>query len=194
MVENSLSWPADVAQLLDEHHLVVIGDSSARRAALAQSLWLHLDELAASRALILNGSRCRELDDFCMLLENGLNGGSRITRTIPGLIDFLRNGTVSDHHLYLLWQDADVLLEADVELFGRITNVLLAVATEHEQLNPDVLTLQRTVFLGSDKLGAYAELEHAQFQVWLEEDEQPDLWEIEACVPRPPVLTYRLEG
>ena len=194
MVENSLSWPADVAQLLDEHHLVVIGDSAARRAALAQSLRLHLDELEGSRAVVLNGTHCRGLDDFCLLLENSLSGPARIPRSIPGLVEFLRNGTVSAHHFYLLWQDADVLLETDVELFGRIANVLLAVATEHEQLNPDVLTLQRTVFLGSDKLGAYAELETGQFQAWLEESQAPDLWEIEACVPRPPVLTYRLEG
>ena len=74
-----------------------------------------------------------------------------------------------------------------------MVNALLGTAAYHEHVEPDVLVLQRVVFFGGDKLGASAEEPHGQFNAWLTEDDG-DLWEVYACLERPPVMTFRLDG
>jgi hypothetical protein len=95
---------------------------------------------------------------------------------------------------YVIWHDADVMLEHDVALFGALVNALLGVAAEREHISLDRLLLQRIVFLGGEKLGAYAEDPNGQFSRWLEDPEGSPLWEVMSVLLRPPVLTYRVNG
>ena len=77
---------------------------------------------------------------------------------------------------------------------NRLANALLSVAAEREHTCPDLLILQRVVFTGGDKLGAYFEEEGGQFRRWLVEPECDPFEEVHSYVLRPPVLAYRLDG
>jgi hypothetical protein len=188
------SRSAGLVQLLDEHHLVVLGESRERRAGFAAGLSDCLRALPDTQVINLSGDRATDLPSFCRVLAGAL-GVRRTSR--PGLacvVDALRIPATDARRQYFIWEDADAMLEADVALFGRLVNAFLGVAAEQEHISPDLLVLQRVVFFGGDKLGAYAEDERGQFCSWLIEDDTTEFWEVASCVDRPPVLTYRLDG
>ena len=193
-LSQSTTSPADIAQLLDEHHLVVLADEPQRRADFAASLAEHLRSHSDTEVIRLDGSRIASLGNLCGQLELALNDGQPIKHTLPGLISLLRKGSSRIRQQFFIWQDADTLLESDVKLFGRVVNTLFGVAAEHEHIDPDVLLIQRVVFIGSDKLRAYAEDEAGQFCSWLLINGSTPFWEAASCVQRPAVLTYRLNG
>jgi hypothetical protein len=95
---------------------------------------------------------------------------------------------------YFLWHEAEALLEHDVELFSALVNAFFGVAAEREHISADRLLIQRVVFLGGAKLGAYAEDSNGQFCKWLEEDQGSPFWEVVNVVERPAVIAYRVEG
>lgn len=193
-IAESPSWPAGVTQLLDEHHLVVLAERPERRTEFARSLAAHLETVPDAATIDLPGERATSLQAFCRMLSEALHLAKPIPPNMDGLIRLLRAGPLQARHQYFIWRDADALLEADVRLFSRLVNAFLSVAAEFEYVNPDLLTLQRLVFLGGDKLGAYAEDEAGPFCAWLTEGGSTRFWEVTSCVPRPPVLAYRLDG
>jgi hypothetical protein len=110
------------------------------------------------------------------------------------VIDVLRGACIGFKRRYFIWHDADAMLEADVELFCRLVNAIFAVAAECEHISLDPVVLQRVVFLGGAKLGAYAEDANGQFCRWLEDEDESPFWDVISVVDRPPVITYRIDG
>jgi hypothetical protein len=193
-VAESRSWPAGIAQLLDEHHLVVLGERPEHRQEFARVLAAHLEAMPETAIISLPGRQATSLEAVCQMLSETFHLARPIRPGIGNIIRLLRSRPLEARHQYFIWHDADALLEADVKLFGRLVNAFLGVAAEFEHVNPDLLTLQRLVFLGGDKLGAYAEDASGQFRAWLIEGGSTPFWEVTTCVDRPPVLTYRLDG
>ncbi len=193
-MEESLSGPAGIVQLLDEHHLVVLGEQQDQRVDFARHLAEQLGTIPETQTITIRGDLITDLDSLCSQLEAGLDVCEPITRSVEAVIELLRINRDDQKHQYFIWQDADSLLESDVDLFGQLANAFLGVAAEREHISPDVLVLQRIVFIGGDKLGAYAEEEAGQFCTWLVEDGITVFWEVASCVERPPVLTYQLDG
>jgi hypothetical protein len=160
--------------------------------------------MPAAEVIPVRGDRVTDLTTFCGELERfgagpetapgGRRGVGPIPRTVPGVIDALRRTTASARHQYFVWTDADVLLEANVGLFGQLANALMGVAAEREHVTPGALVLLRVIFVGGDKLGAYAEEDRGQFRSWLRGDGATPFREVALCVERPAVLTYRLDG
>ncbi len=189
-----------MAQLLDDHHLVVLSDKPANRTRFAQEFHEYARSIPDTQAISIDGTRAATLDGFCAELTRHLPGQAAIA-TMPEVINVLRKWPGSPKRLYLIWRDADASLDSDVELFGRLVNAICSVAVEHEHLNPARLVLQRAMFIGNSKLGAYAEDMRGQFSRWLDEfdlhaenaDDSP-FWEAQSCVDRPSVLTYRIDA
>jgi hypothetical protein len=194
MLDDPMIEPADVAPLLDEHHLVVLGEGDDRDA-FAERLHDHLaGTVAESSVTVLEGKRVRDLGSFCRMLDGAIGSGEIIEQTVDGVVERLRGCSTGVRHHYFIWHDADTLLEHDVPLFGRLVNAMLGVAAEREHLSPDVLVIQRHIFLGNYKLGAYADDDHGQFRSWLVKDDVTRFWDVASCLERPPVLMYRLGG
>jgi hypothetical protein len=197
---DSKTWPEGIVQLLDDHHLVVLSDQSKTRSQFGGELAAHLRSQLEADVITLDGAMTPDLASFCRQLETGLrrrhgsNNGQAWWRDIHSVVTLLRDTPAQARRRYLIWSDADVMLEADVELFSRLVNTLLGFAAEREHVNPDRLLLQRVVFLGGAKLGAYAEDTSGQFCSWLLEDEGSPFWETFSIVQRPPVITYRIDG
>jgi hypothetical protein len=193
-LDHFTSEPASLTQLLDDHHLVVLSDDPVRHDRLTTTLSEYLEILPETRLVMLPGRELVDLDAVCGVFEQHFNGHHRIERSIRGLVRLLRNHTDEPKHQFFFWPDADALLDADVRLFGRVVNALMSVAAEREHVSTEVLALQRFVFLGGSKLGAYAEDAHGQFHEWLVERGSTPFWEVVSCLARPPVLTFRLDG
>jgi hypothetical protein len=195
---------ATVAQLLDEHHLVVTGEPADRRAFAAQ-LREHLEALEDTEVLLISGSSIRDLASFAEALTQGLDLDETPT-DVDGVIAGLREYPHEPKHLFVMWEDADVMLDADAELFGKLAQAFIGTAAERELISPDMLVLQRMVFLGGETLGAFAGDPNRQLRTWsgTHSDDQTFIgdasamrdpfWEVAACLEHPPVLVYRLDG
>lgn len=186
--------PAELTQLLDDHHLVLIGDDPAEREGVARGLKRHLETVPDSQAGHLRSGADTTLEAFCTHLEVWAPEAQPPARTPVGIGQFVRDQLSEVKHEYLIWEDAEELLEADVDLFSRVVNALLIVAAEREFVSPELLVLQRVVFVGGHKLGAYAEEGAGQFRVWHPKAEFKPSPELQASLDRPRVLTYRLNG
>ena len=185
---------SSVAQLLEEHHLVVLSEDAARLDRFIASAWRSLESIADSQVIILPGELALSFDAVCRLLELKYGSRKRIARNVDGMLHLLRARTPRGRFQYVIWRNADALLEHDVGLFSEVVNALMGVAAEREHIDPDVLELQRFIFTGGEKLGAYAEEGGGQFRAWLATNGSASFAPLADYVPRPPVLTLRLDG
>jgi hypothetical protein len=187
--------PADVFQLLDEHHLVALSDHDDRRRRLCDSMESFLSEVSDTQIIAIDGQRAETLDQFCGELGRHLPPDFDCRPTIGGLVEALRFFPGEPMRRVFVWRDADVMLDQDVDTFARLVNALFAIAAEQEHLTPGRLVVQRVLLTGGSKLGAFADDDNGPFQRWLvEEDDDLNLWEITSCVDRPRVLVYRMDG
>jgi hypothetical protein len=197
---ESLTWPDGIVQLMDDHHLVVLSDSANARRQFGDTLAGHLENIRETEIVSIDGAHATDLPSFCSQLERQLGilpqGPSSWWRDMSSVITLLRGAATSPKRRYFLWHEADVMLEQDVDLFGRLVNAFLGVAAEHEHITMDanVLVLQRVVFMGGAKLGAYAEDTDGQFNRWLDDSEDSPFWEVASVIDRPPVITFRIDG
>jgi hypothetical protein len=197
---DSIDWSQDIAPLLDDHHMVVLSDSAEVRSRFALALRHHLQSQADTTVLEIDGTQAPDIPSFCRLLEAELP--PREARVAPSwwrdvhhVIELLTRAPHERRREYLLWRDADVMLEADVTMFGRLVNALFGSAAEREHVSPKPLVLERVIFTGGAKLGAYAEDTHGQFCRWLEDDDADSpVWEVASVLERPPVIVYRIDG
>jgi len=185
--------------LLDEHHLVVVAEAMGDRRAFARGLAGELEPMPETRVVQLNTAEDQSIEGICRQLEGQLGHRRlahrrRIQRSTAGLIDFLRDFAFDEKRQYFIWEEADALLEADVRLFGRVANALLGAAAEREYVSAERLVLQRVIFLGGDKLGAYAEESAGQFCSWELDDGSCPFLSVLPFVSRPSILTVRLDG
>lgn len=183
--------PSEALHLLDDHHLVAVGGSPLQRRRWAEGLAHRLECLDGTRVVMHDSGDDSSIEALARSIARAFG-----VHTPRGGQAFLRLGRSAPDgvkRVFLVWKNADAMLESSVEDFGEAVNGLLAAAVEQEHLGSDRLVLERVVFLGGEKLGAYAEESEGQFRQWLLKNDAP-LWEIAACVDRPPVLIYRLEG
>lgn len=192
--------PEEILQLLDEHHLVVLSDHPPRREEFVRALISYLGQMTGVELVVIDGSRATDLASFCRQLARSLPRQHHVEPDHAGMVEVLRQWPTTPKYRYILWSEAHAMLEEDVRLFSRLVNALNAVAAEFEHLGTSdevrPLVLQRTIYVGESKLGAYAEDETGQFCRWLDEDSHDHalFWEVMSCVDAPPVLTLRLDG
>ena len=194
------SWQVDVAQLLEERHLVAWAHGERERLAFSNALAAYLRTLHDVEVWVLRGQQITNFESFCAELER-IVPGRPLARSIDGrggVIDFLRTrgpdlpGLASTKTRYYLWQDANVMLRRDHILFGQLVDAIIGVAAEAEYASEDLLLIHRGVFIGAPSLDAYAEDPRGQFRSWARERREPALWEVVSGLSHPPVLRYRI--
>lgn len=185
------SWLADLTQLLDEHHLAVLSDDPERRNGFARALTSHLGGLTDAQVVRIEGRQVVDEPSFAAAVGTALD---RPCRSIEDVIEVLRDRSRRVRLRYIVWIAADELLERHVSLFGRAAEAIMATAAEHEHVADGPLVIQRAVFFGGSKLGAYAEEDAGQFNRWREGPGDEIFRPVRECVARPPVLCYRLDG
>lgn len=196
------NWQPEVVQLLDEHHLVATSAVPRRRMHFAVSLGQFLQGLRDAEVCTLYGRFITDLDSYCYQLERAV-AGPPIERRIDGprgVTALLRcrevfRGRPASKFRFYVWHDADVLMQADEGLFGRIVDAMAGVAAEAEYVSDDLLLIHRTVFVGGPVLDRYAQRDDGQFRVWLPDAENDEpFWQLVTGIERPPVMTYSIES
>jgi hypothetical protein len=195
-----LDWEPDVAQLLDEHHLVGWSSNARRRVHFAACLSHFLSLQPDTEVLPLYGRFITDLDSFCHQLERVLPGVP-IQRRIDGpdgVVALLRSRHTfrfrpASKHRFYIWNDADVLLRADHRLFGRLVDALAGVAAEAEFASDELLLVQRAAFIGSPMLDLYGENPKGQFRAWYDDGMGEPFWKMVSGLEAPPVLRYQID-
>lgn len=194
-------WQADVAQRLEEHHLVAFSDSPRRRAHFAVSLSQFLQGLRDTEVVVLYGQCITGLDALCYQLERAIPGPG-LDRRIDGprgVTALLRSrqvfyGRPPSKFRYYVWHDADTLLARDETLFAQVVDAIAGVAAEAEYVSDDLLMIHRAVFVGSSALARYAGRPDGQFRCWLPDPAGSEpFWQIVTGLERPPVQCCRIE-
>ncbi len=197
----ALDWQPEALQLLDEHHLVAWSHSARTRTSFAAGL---SQFLAAQRDLsvcVLHGRSITNLDALCQQLERQIPGPP-LDRRIggsSGVIELLRSrdnrpGRPAPRQRVILWTDADILLRADHDLFGRVVDAFTGVAAELEYASDDQLLIQRSVFVGAPSLDLYAEDAAGQFRGWRCVDDGEAFWTVVSGVDRPPMMRVHIDS
>lgn len=193
-------WQADVAQLLDEHHLVAWSDVAPRRMQFAVTLGRFLSSLRDTEVFVFYGKFINDLDSFCYQLERNVPGPS-LERRIDGpmgVASLLRarasfRGRPETKYRYYVWHDADVLMRQNHKLFGQIVDAISGVAAEAEYVSDDLLLIHRCVYVGSSILDVYAEDPRGQFNAWFDDGSGEPFWRLVTGVEKPPFLRYRID-
>jgi len=193
-------WQADVAQLLDEHHLSAWSDAPIRRVRFAVSLGQFLQAQRDTEVCTLYGRHITDLESFCYQLERAIPGPSLDCRIDGpnGVTSLLRTresfpGRPATKYRYYLWHDADILLHRDRALFGRLVDAIAGVGCEAEYASDDMLLLHRAVFVGGHAIDEYASDPKGQFQQWFDDGLGDPFWKVVTDIDAPPFLRFGVD-
>lgn len=197
------NWQPDVAQMLDEHHLIATSGVARRRLHFAASLAQFLDSLRDTEVCVFYGQFIRDLDSFCHQLERAIPG-EPLERRVSGprsVTAHLRTrqtypGRPPSRYRYYIWHDADELVRSDRALFGRLVDALAGVAAEAEYVDDDALLIHRSVFIGGPPLEGYAADEGGQFHVWLDDGHGNGeaFWKVVTGIEIPPMRRLLIDS
>ncbi len=193
-------WQASVLQTLEERHLVAWSPTARVRTDFAAGITQFLSAQPGLALCVLQGRAITSLDALCHQFERQIPGAPldrRIGGT-RGLTALLREhsplpGRPAPRQRVILWNDADILLRADEELFGRVVDVISGTAAEMEYASDDHLLVQRGVYVGGPTLKEYASDARGQFQRWHATGDDEAFWSVVSGLERPPMQRTPIE-
>ena len=196
------AWPAEVARLLEQHHLAAWAESPAERAAFAATLTAFLAGIKCAQVVPVFGHGAQDLEGLCYHLERSIPGAAPMRRRIHGPMGLVARLRAQDHlpgrpllHTrYILWHDPDTLIERDEDLFARIADAIAGVAAEAEFASDDTLLVTRALYIGGRSLEGYAQLESGQLRSWLRDGSAEPFWRAATGIEAPPVLAAPLRN
>lgn len=194
-------WQPDVVQLLDEHHLVAWSDVARRRLHFAVGLAQFLQGLRETEVCSFYGGSIHSIDEFCHQLERAIPGPP-LERRIDGprgVTALLRSretfpGRPATKFRFYIWHDADILLQRNRVLFGRLVDAFSGIGAEAEYANDDLLLIHRAVFVGGPLLNLYADDTKGQFQVWFSDGHSEPFWQVVSGLPKPPFMRCSIDS
>lgn len=195
-------WPAELARLLESHHLAAWSSKPAERAAFAATLASFLAGVKAAQVVPLFGQGATDLESICYQLERSIPGSSPMRRRIDGpqgLVSRLRAqdlapGRPPTRFRYILWHDPDTMIERDEDLFGRIADAIAGVAAEAEYATDDHLLITRAIYVGAEALRANADRESGPLRSWLHGGSAEPFWQAVTGLDAPPLLAAPIQS
>ncbi len=195
-------WLATAAAALEESHLAAWTASAPLRERFGLEMTWYLQHLPQAQTVAIHGSEATDLEGLCRQIEGAFPEAGALARAVEGkhgVIETLRRrpsesvllgsaGLVK--HRYLVWRDADAMLNSDASLFGRLVDAMVGVAAESEYASEDRLLIQRVLFIGGDSLRAYAENPNGQFRRWLSDGPGEPFWSTVSGITAPPVKRF----
>lgn len=192
--------PAEVTQLMDEHHVVACSSDSCQRAQFGAALGQFLSTMRDTEVVTLHGRAITDLESFCQQLERALPGPT-LERRIHGpggVVNLMRHRqtfglrTPSKFRFYI-WHEADTLLRSDPMLFGHLAEAIAGVAAEAEYVCDDVLLIHRGLFIGGPDLWSYADLPGGQCRSWVNDDQGEPFWQVVTGIDQPAFQKYDID-
>lgn len=189
-------WQAELARLLEEHHLAAWSDRTGERASFAAGLAAFLAGIHDAQVIPIYGRDITDLEGLCYQLERSIPGEAPMRRRIDGpsgIVARLRSQTIIPgrpplRNRYIVWHDPDAMIREDEALFGRLADAIAGVAAEAEFASDDYLLLTRAIYIGGETLRQYADLESGQLRRWLGDGASEPFWRVVSGIETPPVL------
>lgn len=189
-------WEAEVARLTETRHLAAWSGEVDQRVVFAARLGAFWQGQSGVEVIRLFGRAIRTIDDVCEQIERSIPADEPMRRQIggrSGIAARLRHridvpGMALAQYRYIIWHDADDLINADPGLFAAITDAVSGVAAESEFVCDDLLLLTRAVYVGGPALAAMAQDEQGPFCQWQHDGVAEPFWRVVSGIERPPVL------
>lgn len=195
------AWQPEITALLDENHLVAYSDQARFRVHFASALAQFLGGLHDAEVCVLHGRSIDSIESLCTQLERCIPGPDLLRRIDGpgGITSLLRHreivaGRRTSRFRYYVWNDADVLLKADRDLFGRVVDAIAGVAAEAEFVSDDLLFIQRALIIGGPMLELYAQNPTSQFNAWYDDGCGEPFWQVVTGIEKPPILRYDIDA
>lgn len=194
-VFGSTDWQPEVLAMLEDHHLVAWSGLNRRRNRFSARLQQFLGAQPDTDVCVLHGRSITNMDSLCHqlervvpcdLLERRVEGTNSLTELLRSCEYF--PGRRPSRYRFFVWNDADVLLRAEPELFARVTDAMAGVAAESEFGEVDGLLIQRAVFIGGPLLESLAHEATSPFNSWASDGSDEPFWQLVSGLERPPVL------
>lgn len=193
-------WQAEALSWTEQAHLVGWSEERAPRLAFGSELGQFIQAQGQMEVLPLHGRSIVNIETFCQQLERSIPGRPLARRVDgPRGVTSLLRSRVARHpglpsrHRYIIWHDADVLLQRDARLLGALLDAMMGVAAEAEYVSDDVLLLTRVVLLGGPDLAEYAADDSGQLRAWLPGVHGEAFWRLVTGLERPLVRVARVD-
>ncbi|MEM1330544.1 MAG: hypothetical protein AAGG07_08290 [Planctomycetota bacterium] len=189
-----------MTQFLDEQHMAAFSTDARKRVGFATAMGHFLESQRDTEVVHFYGRHITDLEGFCYQLESALPGAP-LTRKIDGpsgIVNLLRHRHTFAFRpparwRYYIWHDADVLLDHDERLFGRLADALMGAAAEAEYVSDEVLQLQRVLFVGGARLESYARDPEGQMRCWHDDGQGEPFWRVVTGIETPSVMRYPID-
>ncbi len=186
------TWQPEVLAKLESHHIAACSGSVNARTRFGASLQQFLVAQPSTQVCVLHGRHILNIEDFCAQLERLIlvDNLARSVDGTQGLASVFRSKAESHtrvpiRHRFFLWHDADVLLRQNPELFGEIAELIAGVSAELEYASHGSLLIQRCVYMGGDRLAAYARDPQSMLNQWGQDGPGVPFWSLVTGEDRP---------
>lgn len=194
--EAPTGWEAEVARLTETRHLAAWSDDPEERVLFAARLGALWQGQTGVEVVRLFGRAIRTIDDLCGQLERSIPAAHAMRRQIGGRHGFsarLREridlpGRGLTQFRYIIWHDADELIEDDPGLFAAAADAISGVAAESEFVSDDLLMLTRAVYVGGAPLAGLGDDPAGPLRSWQHDGVSEPFWRVVSGLDRPPVL------
>lgn len=195
-IHHPTGWEAEVARLAESRHLAAWSREADERILFAARLGAFWQGQAGVEVIRLFGRAIRTIDDVCEQLERSIPAREPMRRQIggrSGIAARLRHridvpGMALSRYRYIIWHDADDLIECDAGLFSAIADTVAGVSAEHEFVCDDLLLLTRAVYVGGARLASLAQDSTGPFHQWQHDGVAEPFWRVVSGIERPPVF------
>lgn len=182
---------APALTVLNEAHLLAWSDDPAVRNRFADELTWYLRHLPQNDTIELDAAGVTSFAQLIDRLRPSLSPDHTLEPRIEGRHGFIealrRRPPDPVKHRFVIWRDADALLDADPEAFARCADAIFGVSAETEYANEDRLILLRGIFLGSARLHAASREPNSPFARWWRKEHEKPLWAAITGVSKPKV-------
>lgn len=124
-------WLEKSQQLLEQNHLICFGKNSDLQW-FGTSLIQKSGQLENSEISSVYGKLASNFDDFCYQLCHSTPWGFEMGRNLNAVNDVLR-GENNTNNKFLIWYDADILYQKEVEVFKQIFEIILNRSEEEKE-------------------------------------------------------------
>jgi len=179
------TWQPEVLAKLESHHIAACSGDTSARSRFGASLQQFLVAQAGTEVCVLHGRSILDLEGLCAQLER-LIPVERLARTVDGphgLASLLRHRSsnhsrVPTRQRYFLWHDADVLIRHNPQLFGEVAEVFAGVSAEMEYAGDEALMIQRSVYMGGNRLANVARDPESLLNRWADDGPGVPFWSL----------------
>lgn len=180
-------WYAQAEAMLDEHHIVATSDDESTRIQFGSYLAIQAEQMVNVEVCPIYGRYVTDIEALTYMMSRAFPVRDAVEPSVDGVIECARHARSATRRRYIVWHDAEVLAEADSDLFWQVADALMGVAAEQEYASEDLLVITRCLFISTPELA-----EHPAFGQWWKDGGSEPFWQVISGLDRPPAQRVKI--